>query len=165
MKCCQPDCENEATVHLTEIVDGQMKKIDLCEACAKEQGVTDPQGFALADLLLGLGVSQEMEQASADLECPSCGFSHADFKKSGRLGCSECYLTFVEPMEAMLKQMHKGTQHVGKVPKALRAQLVFSRKHESLATQLQQAIEAENYEEAARLRDQMKELKQEGEQS
>ena len=55
MQCCQPDCENEATVHLTEIVDGQMKKIDLCEECAKEQGVTDPKGFALADLLLGLG--------------------------------------------------------------------------------------------------------------
>ena len=158
MKCCQPDCDNEATVHLTEIVDDHMKKIDLCEECAKEQHVTDPQGFALADLLLGLGVSQEMEQTGADLECPSCGFSHSDFKKSGRLGCSECYDTFAEPMEAMLKQMHKGTQHVGKVPKALRAQMDFSRKHDTLAAQLQRAIETENYEEAARLRDQMKEL-------
>ena len=162
MKCCQPDCENEATVHLTEIVDGQMKKIDLCEACAKEQGVTDPQGFALADLLLGLGASQEMEQASPDLDCPNCGFSHADFKKTGRLGCSDCYVTFSEPMEAMLKQMHKGTQHVGKVPKALRAQMDFSRKHDTLAARLQKAIETENYEEAARLRDQMKELERAG---
>ena len=165
MQCCQPDCENEATVHLTEIVDGQMKKIDLCEECAKEQGVTDPKGFALADLLLGLGAASEMESGSGELECPACGFAQADFKKSGRLGCSDCYATFAEPLEGMLKQMHKGTQHVGKVPKALRAQLVFSRKHESLATQLQQAIETENYEEAARLRDEMKELKQEGEQS
>ena len=165
MQCCQPDCENEATVHLTEIVDGQMKKIDLCEECAKEQGVTDPKGFALADLLLGLGAASEMESGSGELECPACGFAQADFKKSGRLGCSDCYATFAEPLEGMLKQMHKGTQHVGKVPKALRAQLVFSRKHESLATQLQQAIESENYEEAARLRDEMKELKQEGEQS
>ena len=48
MICCQPDCENEATVHLTEIVEGQMKKIDLCEECAQEKGVTDPEGFALA---------------------------------------------------------------------------------------------------------------------
>ena len=82
MKCCQGECENEATVHLTEIVDGQMKKIDLCEECAKEKGVTDPQGFALADLLLGLGASSEMEQSSADLECPTFCFAHADFKKS-----------------------------------------------------------------------------------
>jgi len=58
----------------------------------------------------------------------------------------------------MLKQMHKGTQHVGKVPKALRAQMDISRKHDTLAAQLQRAIETENYEEAARLRDQMKEL-------
>ena len=160
MKCCQPDCENEATVHLTEIVDGQMKKIDLCESCAKEQGVTDPQGFALADLLLGLGASSEMEQSSPDLECPTCGFSHADFKKTGRLGCSECYTTFSEPMEGMLKQMHKGTQHVGKVPKALQAQVDFSKKIDTLAAQLQKAIEKENYEEAAKLRDQMKELEE-----
>jgi len=160
MKCCQPDCENEATVHLTEIVDGQMKKIDLCESCAKEQGVTDPQGFALADLLLGLGASSEMEQSSPNLECPTCGFSHADFKKTGRLGCSECYTTFAEPMEDMLKQMHKGTQHVGKVPKVLQAQMDFSKKIDTLAAQLQKAIETENYEEAAQLRDQMKELEE-----
>jgi len=143
---------------LTEIVDGQMKKIDLCEECAKEQGVTDPKGFALADLLLGLGAASEMESGSGELECPACGFAQADFKKSGRLGCSDCYATFAEPLEGMLKQMHKGTQHVGKVPKALRAQLDFSRKHDTLATRLQKAIESENYEEAARLRDQMKEL-------
>ena len=158
MQCCQPDCENEATVHLTEIVDGQMKKIDLCEDCAKEQGVTDPKGFALADLLLGLGAASEMESGSGELECPVCGFAQADFKKSGRLGCSDCYATFAEPLEGMLKQMHKGTQHVGKVPKALRAQMDISRKHDTLAAQLQLAIETENYEEAARLRDQMKEL-------
>ena len=77
MICCQPNCKNEATVHLTEIVEGQMKKIDLCEECAQEKGVTDPEGFALADLLLGLGASSEMEQGGAELECPTCGFSNA----------------------------------------------------------------------------------------
>ena len=126
---------------MTEIVDGQMKKIDLCEECAKEQGVTDPKGFALADLLLGLGAASEMESGSGELECPACGFAQADFKKSGRLGCSDCYATFAEPLEGMLKQMHKGTQHVGKVPKALRAQMDISRKHATLAAQLQRAIE------------------------
>ena len=55
MKCSKPDCENEATVHLTEIVEGKMQKNDLCEECAREKGVTDPEGFTLADLLLGLG--------------------------------------------------------------------------------------------------------------
>ena len=158
MKCSQTECENEATVHLTEIVNGQMKKIDLCEECAKEKGVTDPQGFALADLLLGLGASSEMDSAGSELECSTCGFTQADFKKTGRLGCSTCYTVFSEPLEGMLKQMHKGTQHIGKVPKALRAQLDISKQRDQLNEQLQKAIEMENYEEAARLRDHLKEL-------
>ena len=158
MKCCQPNCDNEATVHLTEIVNGEMKKIDLCEECAKEKGVTDPQGFALADLLLGLGASSEMDAAGIELECPTCGFTQIDFKKTGRLGCSACYTVFAEPLEGMLKQMHKGTQHLGKVPKALRAKMDITRQRDHISEQLQKAVDTENYEEAARLRDQLKEL-------
>ena len=120
--------------------------------------MTDPQGFALADLLLGLGASSEMDSAGPELECPTCGFAQADFKKTGRLGCSTCYTVFAEPLEGMLKQMHKGTQHIGKVPKALRAKLDTTKQRERLNEQLQKAIETENYEEAARLRDQLKEL-------
>ena len=145
-------------MHLTEIVNGQMKKIDLCEECAKDKGVTDPQGFALADLLLGLGVSSEMDSAGSELECSTCGFTQADFKKTGRLGCSACYTVFAEPLEGMLKQMHKGTQHTGKVPKALRVQMDNTKQRDHLNEQLKKAIETENYEEAARLRDQLKEL-------
>src|SRR5439155_369788 len=66
--------QNVATVHLTQMVEGKTKKVDLCEACSKEKGVDDPTGFSLADLLLGLGAAQEMAQAAAgsDLKCPSC---------------------------------------------------------------------------------------------
>src|SRR5437763_1268704 len=80
--------QNVATVHLTQMVGGKTKKVDLCEACSKEKGVDDPTGFSLADLLLGLGAAQEMAQAAAgtDLKCPTCGFTQADFKKTGRLG-------------------------------------------------------------------------------
>ena len=81
--------QNVATVHLTQMVEGKTKKVDLCEACSKEKGVDDPTGFSLADLLLGLGAAQEMAQAAAggpELKCPSCGFTQADFKKTGRLG-------------------------------------------------------------------------------
>jgi protein arginine kinase activator len=158
MKCCQPECEKEATVHLTEIVEGQMKKVDLCEECAKENGVTDPQGFALADLLLGLGASSEIEAAGSDLVCGTCGFTHADFKKSGRLGCSDCYATFSGPLEGMVKQMHKGIEHVGKVPKALRQARTTSRQRESLQDRLERSVAEENYELAAQLRDEIKEL-------
>src|SRR5688500_1212424 len=121
MQCCV--CKDrEAKVHLTQIVGDKMQKVDLCEECAKNKGVNDPAGFSLADLLLGLGASQEIGQSSGgeDLKCPACGFTQADFKKAGRLGCAQCYVTFAEGLESLLKTMHKGTKHAGKVPQALR---------------------------------------------
>ncbi len=135
-----------------------MQKVDLCEECAKTKGVNDPTGFSLADLLLGLGASQEMEQATggSELRCPACGFTQADFKKAGRLGCPECYATFAEGLESLLKTMHKGTRHVGKVPESLRQSRDLSDRLRSLQRRLSKAIEEEDFEEAAILRDEIK---------
>src|SRR5258706_495117 len=107
---------NDATVFLTQILEGKMQKVNLCDACSKDKGVQDPTGFALADLLLGIGAAEEIEKGSATLRCPVCGFTQADFKKTGRLGCSTCYATFSEALTVLLKAMHKGTSHVGKIP-------------------------------------------------
>ena len=152
--------QNVATVHLTQMVEGKTKKVDLCEACSKEKGVDDPTGFSLADLLLGLGAAQEMAQAAAgsDLKCPACGFTQADFKKTGRLGCSTCYVTFTEALTALLKAMHKGTAHVGKVPQRAHREGELSDKMRNLNESLQKAVAEENYETAASLRDQIKQL-------
>src|SRR5258708_12734683 len=79
---CDVCKQNAATVFLTQIVDGKMQKVNLCEACSKEKGVTDPTGFALADLLLGLGPPREMERAGTAQKCPTCGSSPADSKKT-----------------------------------------------------------------------------------
>ena len=87
---------NDATVFLTQIVDGKMQKVNLCDACSKEKGVQDPTGFALADLLFGIGAAEEIEKGAPTQKCPVCGFTQADFKKTGRLGCSACYNTFAE---------------------------------------------------------------------
>ena len=152
--------EKPATVHLTQIVGDKMQKLDLCEECAKAKGVNDPSGFALADLMLGLGASQEIEQSGGGVEtkCPRCGFSQADFKKSGRLGCPECYKTFAEGLEGLLKTIHKGTRHEGKVPEALRATREQSDRLKLLQKKLAKAIEQENFEEAAQLRDEIKQM-------
>src|SRR5437867_10069288 len=149
--------QNVATVHLTQMVEGKTKKVDLCEACSKEKGVDDPTGFSLADLLLGLGAAQEMAQAAAgsDLKCPACGFTQADFKKSGRLGCAECYATFAEGLEGLLKSMHKGPKHVGKVPQSLRQSRDLAEKVKSLQKKLEKAISEENFEQAALCRDEI----------
>ena len=156
MLCCI--CKDkEATVHLTQIAGDKMQKVDLCEDCAKNKGTSDPT-FSLADLLLGLGASQEIEQAlgGAEVRCPRCGFSQADFKKSGRLGCPECYKTFAEGLEGLLKTMHKGTRHAGKVPEALRQGREIADRLKTLQRKLAKAIEEEDFEQAALLRDEIK---------
>ena len=157
MMCCVCK-EKPATVHLTQIAGDKVQKVDLCEECAKQKGVNDPAGFSLADLLLGLGASQEIEQATGgvDVKCPQCGFSQADFKKSGRLGCPECYKTFAEGLEGLLKSMHKGTRHAGKVPEALHQTRDLSDRLKTLQKKLSKAIEEENFEQAAILRDEIK---------
>src|SRR5829696_4726702 len=104
---CDVCKQKPATVFLTQIVDGNMQKVNLCEGCSKEKGVTDPTGFALADLLLGLGAAQELERGGGVQKCAVCGFTQADFKKTGRLGCASCYDTFGDGLQSLLKGMHK----------------------------------------------------------
>lgn len=157
MLCCICK-EREATVHLTQIAGEKMQKVDLCEECAKTKGVNDPTGFSLADLLLGLGASQEIEQSAggAEVRCSRCGFTQADFKKAGRLGCPECYKTFSEALDGLLKTMHKGTRHTGKAPETLRLSRDLSDRLKSLQKKLAKAIQQEDFEEAAVLRDEIK---------
>jgi len=159
MLCCVCK-EKEATVHLTQITGEKMQKVDLCEECAKTKGVNDATGFSLADLLLGLGASQEIEQAGGGTEvsCPLCGFTQADFKKAGRLGCPECYHTFAEALDGLLKTMHKGTRHIGKVPESLRQSRDIADRLKTLQKKLSKAIETEDFEQAAILRDEIKQM-------
>ena len=160
---CQLCKQKEATVHLTQIVEDEMKKLDLCEACAKQKGVTDPTGFSLAELLLGAaGDAPAADPASSsvsDGKCTRCGLTQADFKKNGRMGCAECYTAFADSLEVVLKGMHKGTRHRGKVPVGLRRAADQQVTLEMLSTQLQGAIAAEDFEQAARLRDEIKAVK------
>jgi protein arginine kinase activator len=153
--------QNVATVHLTQMVEGKTKKVDLCETCSKDKGVDDPTGFSLADLLLGLGAAQEIAQTAAgtELKCATCGFTQADFKKTGRLGCAECYTTFAEGLEGLLKSMHKGTKHVGKVPHSMQQGKDYTEKLDVLQKRLQKAINDEDFEQAAVLRDEIKQTR------
>jgi protein arginine kinase activator len=153
--------QKAAQVHLTEIVDDKMRKVDLCEDCAKHKGVNDAPGFAIADLLLGLGAAQELAQAAGgeEVRCPACGFTQADFKKAGRLGCSQCYVAFAEGLESLLKTMHKGTKHVGKTPRSLRQSRDLADLLRQLQKKLDRAVTEENFEQAATLRDEIRDTR------
>jgi protein arginine kinase activator len=92
------------------------------------------------------------------VKCPRCGFAQADFKKSGRLGCPECYKTFAEGLAGLLKTMHKGTRHMGKAPEALKLSRETADRLRYLQKKLAKAIEAEDFELAANVRDEIKQM-------
>jgi len=159
---CDVCQKNDATVYLTQIVEGKMQKVNLCEDCAKEKGVSDPTGFAMADLLLGLGATQQIEHGGQPAQkCPVCGFTQIDFKKTGRLGCSACYDTFAAGLANLLKGMHKGLKHTGKMPAKLSRRFAMADRVKSLETDLKKAVKNEKYEDAARLRDEIQKLENE----
>jgi len=151
-------CANPATVHLTQIVNNKVHKVDLCETCAQAKGVTDPSGFSLADLLLKASLNPDMPVSA--VRCEQCGFTQNEFKKHGRFGCPQCYETFSSLVEPMLDNMHKGTAHTGKVPeRALERKSLHDRLGE-LESNLEDAVKTERYEDAARYRDEINQLKQ-----
>lgn len=154
-------CEKNATVHLTQIIHGKVHKVDLCEACAKKLGVADPAGFSVADLISKNLL--EPDDSAGDGLCESCGFTQMQFKKTGRLGCADCYYAFRELLRPILKNMHRQDIHVGKVPhQALRRRKYFD-SLAKLEGQLRNLVSAENYERAAEVRDQIKSLKRDAE--
>lgn len=158
--------KKEATVHLTEIISGQVKELHLCEACAKQQGADFKQFLAplhgaLPDLAgmfskaMGLAPGQEMK-------CVSCGMTMGDFERVGRLGCAQCYKTFSPYLMPLLKRIHRNNQHRGKRPISgttsdLSATESATSKQGSdltlLRKKLNECIKKEAYEDAAELRD------------
>ena len=146
-------CEEAATVHLSQVVQGKVTKVHLCEACAQKGGATDPAVFQLADALTA-------PMAAPTLVCPQCGFSDIDFRKRGRLGCPSCWETFGEALGGLLAKVQHDAAHVGRAPAGatptgqLRHRLTAARRE--MAT----AIKGEDYEVAARLRDEIAHLEQ-----
>jgi len=166
--------KNPASVHLTEIVDDQMSELHLCDDCARKKSVQMEQQFGLSDLLGGLveygkQLGGSTEKTGAVLQCASCGLTYDDFRKIGRMGCSECYTSFSKQLGALLKRIHGASHHVGKViagaAPAATAVKEGTRKPrtrpvdvEELKAQLQEAIRHEAFEDAAHLRDMIKEI-------
>ena len=160
---CELCKQTQATVHLTEIINDQMTELHLCETCANQKGAQVESHFGLSDLLSGLadfGKTQEPEEV-ATKACPSCGMTYDDFRKVGRLGCADCYPTFKRSLGSLLKRIHGSPIHVGKAPvRLIKPSKVGKTELLELKRKLERAIEDEAFEEAARLRDQIRRLEQ-----
>jgi protein arginine kinase activator len=155
MTCQQ--CQDEATVHLTEPVDGRRRELHLCLACAREAGVALPDApptLALDAVIQSLIVTNvgELVGELASLTCPDCGLKFMEFRAWGRLGCPHDYRVFARGLLPLLSRAHGATRHVGKVAKRRPADSDRLR----LRTKLRDAIAREDYELAARLRDQLR---------
>ena len=162
---CDTCKKTQATVHLTEIIDDKMTELHLCEECAQKKGAQMESHFGLADLLAGLadlgGGGFTKAKSETQVKCPRCGLTYEDFKKVGRLGCGECYSAFKEALLPLLKRIHGSTQHYGKSPKRMtKTTKTVKSKNElqELKDKLQKAVQIEEFEEAAKVRDKIRDL-------
>ncbi|MDO8525981.1 MAG: UvrB/UvrC motif-containing protein [Candidatus Omnitrophota bacterium] len=157
---CDICAKREATVHLTEIVNDKVAKLHLCEECAREKGAEMEEHFGLSDLLAGLAdLGAGIEPSSGDkVKCQACGFTYGDFKKVGRLGCGECYEAFKKQIAPLLKRIHSADRHMGKVPLTAGKTVKDARTLQELRVRMEKAIQFEEFEDAANIRDQIREL-------
>lgn len=164
---CQ-DCDNgEATVSLTQIINNEKVVLNLCKECAAKRGFHSPLDnipFPLANFLTEMMGKEKVAHGSKaikapDLSCPSCGLSFEEFSRLGRFGCGECYKTFRDKLQGLLRKIHGSSLHKGKLPPMLSEDASNIKEQERLDQELQRAIELEDFERAADLRDKIKSLR------
>ena len=160
MKCHY--CSNPASVHLTKVVNKAISEMHLCEACAREKNLipNSPNDLNVpAVLQLAFGQSPApVRPSQMESTCPVCGTPYAHFRAQGRLGCPHDYDVFRPLLEPILERVQNGSiRHVGKLPGRHRQRLARARRVE-LESKLKLAIEAEDYENAGKLRDAIREL-------
>ena len=148
MKCQL--CSNPATEHLTKIVNKERTEVHLCKACAEKQ--SEWSLSAILQSLFGQHVSSAAEEL-ARLNCPTCGIKYMEFRADGRLGCPSDYEVFRAGLLPILQRIHRATRHVGKVPRRRGVRLVREAELLELRQRLRRAVDSENYERAAELRD------------
>jgi protein arginine kinase activator len=150
-------CSNPATVHLTTLTGFKKKVVHLCESCAKKKemvGDDKPELNiqAVVHFMLGQQLGPEAEELSR-LTCPHCGIKYMEFRGQGRLGCPHDYEAFRLGLDPILKRVHRSVQHAGKRPPHYLENRERLEEMVDIHRQLREAIEREDYELAARLRD------------
>lgn len=174
---CQECHQRTATLHYTQVINGNKTEVHICEQCAKEKGYIsyDEDNYSLHNLLSGLfnfESSPLTENQSTTYEpkkkfvCDQCGMSYDEFKRVGKFGCAECYKTFDERLNPIFRRVHSGnTKHEGKVPKRIGGNIHLRKQLDLRKNDLQVLIEKEEFEEAAKVRDQIRSLEKELKQS
>ena len=157
---CEDCGRRPATVRYTEAVDGHSSTWNLCEECARARGVTGALpnlAGPLVGMLMGLLAESvgepELGESSREAACSRCGTTSVDFRRTGRLGCAECYRVFRAELVPLLRRIHGSTEHRGKVPDSRSKSIESERELRRLRAELGRAVRREEYERAAELRD------------
>jgi protein arginine kinase activator len=168
MMLCQDCNKKEASIHLTQIVNNEKVVLNLCKDCAEKRGFHSPfeqVPFPLAEIVSGMiGPAKEQKKGkkslgvSPDLKCPNCGLTFEEFGRIGRLGCAECYQAFKAELTNLLRRIHGSAEHRGLAAQAPVEDLKYIHEDKRLREELRKAIEDENFEAAAELRDRIREL-------
>lgn len=153
-----------ATTHIKRVINGRVEEYHLCSECAKKLNVSSFDPFDLSELW-GSFFGDRLPQTGtlAQKTCPSCNSTFAEIARLGKLGCPDCYTAFYDELLPSLRKLHGKTKHVGKVPYTADDQTKSSYKIAELKKQLDDAVESENYEQAAKIRDKIKALEKENE--
>ena len=157
---CEDCQEREAELQLTAIIDGKMRTLELCAVCAEERGLPASGSTApLADFLAELGPERSGAAESAPEPCPYCGVTESEFRRTGRLGCPQCYAHFEPQLRALLRRLHGSPQHVGKLYMSAGSEAGDRvARLSAMRRRLQRAVETEDFELAAELRDRIHEM-------
>ncbi len=150
----------QASIHIRQVTEGESVELALCAKCAAVRGISAGEGpaFSVSDLLTGL-IDVKKRVPTKRRICPRCGQTLENLKKRSRVGCTECYVVFGREIRGVLGSLHGKAQHRGKLPRRIAAYKTLLIDVESLKRRLKSAVRAENYEEAARIRDRIAELK------
>ncbi len=155
---CEECGEREATVVVTTLINGESTTRNLCRECVKKY----QQGGDVSALLAAILSSMHKARNNSSKRCAHCGMTLEEFNKTGMLGCAECYRTFREELDPMLNRIQGRVQHAGRRPHMDPAELERSEKIVRLRRAMEAAVSEEAFEEAARLRDQLKKLEENG---
>lgn len=160
---CQNCQKNEANMHMKRIINGSATEVHFCSDCARSLGYGDSFGsfgLGFSDLFSDLlGRSEKTLSGSSTLRCSLCGKSFSDIAESGRVGCAECYVTFYDKLLPTLRKIHGKTTHQGKAPENFSETVQMPQVDvNDLKEQLKLAIEREDFELAAQLRDEINAL-------
>lgn len=172
---CEKCKKNTATVHYRYSENGNVTELHLCPECAKNEGLMQNNGSAAAGFMSQGGIFEDYfgkapfsalfgntllgKQLSVKQRvCPGCGLSDGELRSGGRLGCAQCYTTFEDIVELMLKKMHQSCEYKGKTPEGTPEGMSLAGKIEKLRSDMQTAVDNQEYEEAARIRDAIRQL-------